>query len=191
MSCPGPIPSSDLFNQVNLGLFSYPDVSFSTSMLRLTYFFLSIFVCAATSVFFAWLMSAHAFPPYVMYRSITKHQNTLHDLTQILFFFYYPRTHYFQASEQPCSRLLANGKTVIAIAAALAGPLPLVLNQHYEMSVSIKTRAEQLSPSTITFGRSALPQIIQFTAYLMTMLAMTTTARSFKVLAKADDICNH
>ena len=66
MPCPGPLPSSDLFNHVwDLGLFSYPDVCFLSQyvMFNIPLF---IFVCAAASLFFAWVASAHVSEPYVI-----------------------------------------------------------------------------------------------------------------------------
>ena len=63
--CPGPLPSSDLFNHAcDLGLFSYPDVFLSRYVMF--NIFLSIFVCAAASLFFAWVVSVHVSAPYVI-----------------------------------------------------------------------------------------------------------------------------
>ena len=64
-SCPGPIPSADLFNHVcDLGLFSYPVVCF-LSRYAMFNILLSIFVCAAASLFFAWVVSTNVSAPYV------------------------------------------------------------------------------------------------------------------------------
>ena len=63
MPCLGPLASSDLFNHVcDLGLFSYPDVCFSVLVCDV----LSFFVCAAASLFFAWVVSVHVSAPYVI-----------------------------------------------------------------------------------------------------------------------------
>ena len=52
--CPGPLPSSDLFNHMcDFGLFSFPHVSFSVHVCPFPS------VCAAASLFFAWVASAH------------------------------------------------------------------------------------------------------------------------------------
>ena len=59
-----PFPSSDLFNHIcDLGLFSYPD-GFFLSLYVMFNILLSIFVCAAASLFFAWVVSAHVSAPY-------------------------------------------------------------------------------------------------------------------------------
>ena len=64
--CPGPLPSSDLFSHVcDLGLFSYPDVCFLSPYVMFN-ILLSIFVCAAASLFFALVVSAHVSAPYVI-----------------------------------------------------------------------------------------------------------------------------
>ena len=64
--CPGSLPSSDLFNHAyDLGLFSYPDVLLLSRYVMFN-IFLSIFVCAAASLFFAWVVSAHVSAPYVI-----------------------------------------------------------------------------------------------------------------------------
>ena len=64
--CSAQVHFSDFFNHVcDLCLFSYPDVFFSPGMVLLN-IFLSIFVCAAASLFFAWLLSAQASAPYVI-----------------------------------------------------------------------------------------------------------------------------
>ena len=56
--CPGPLPSSDLFNHVcDLCLFSYSDVSLSRYMMFNIH--LSIFASVAASFFFAWVVNAH------------------------------------------------------------------------------------------------------------------------------------
>ena len=60
--CAGPFPFSDLFNHVcDLGLFSYPNVCFSVPVCDV-----SIFICAAASLFFAWVVSVHVSAPYVI-----------------------------------------------------------------------------------------------------------------------------
>ena len=64
MSCPGPLPSSDLFNHVcDFCLFSFPDLCFSDGSQYVMFnILLSIFVCAAASLFFGWVVrsSFHA-----------------------------------------------------------------------------------------------------------------------------------
>ena len=51
--CPGPLPFSELFNHIyDLCLFSYPDVCFLSQYVRFS-IILSLFVCAAASLFFA------------------------------------------------------------------------------------------------------------------------------------------
>ena len=68
--CPGPLPSSDLFNHVcDLGLFSFSEVCFSIRIrVRVIFNILlfSIFVCAAASLLLAWLVSSHVSVPYVI-----------------------------------------------------------------------------------------------------------------------------
>ena len=65
--CPGPVLPSDLFNQVcDLCLFSYPDVYYFLSRYVMFNILLSIFVCAAANLFFAWVVSAHVSAPYVI-----------------------------------------------------------------------------------------------------------------------------
>ena len=63
--CPGPLSSSGFFNHVcDLCLFSYPD--FVLSLYVMFNILLSIFVCAAASLFFAWVVSAHVSVQYVI-----------------------------------------------------------------------------------------------------------------------------
>ena len=58
LPCPGPRPSSHLFNHVcDLCLFSYSCVFLSRYVIF--NILLSIFVCAAASLFFAWVVNAH------------------------------------------------------------------------------------------------------------------------------------
>ena len=53
MHCPGPLPSSDLFNHIcDLFVFFYPDVCFSVLVCYLFNILLYIFVCAAATLFF-------------------------------------------------------------------------------------------------------------------------------------------
>ena len=64
--CPGPLPSSDLFNHVcDLGLFSYPYVCFLSRYVMFSILF-SIFVYGAASLFFASVVSAHVSTPYAI-----------------------------------------------------------------------------------------------------------------------------
>ena len=64
--CPGSLKSSDLFNHVcDLCLFSYPHFFF-LSRYAMFNILLSIFVCVAARLFFAWMVSAHVSAPYVI-----------------------------------------------------------------------------------------------------------------------------
>ena len=66
MPCPGRLLASDLFNHVcDLCLSSYPDFFFLSRYVTFK-ILLSIFVCVAASLFFAWLVSVCASTPYVI-----------------------------------------------------------------------------------------------------------------------------
>ena len=58
--CLGPLPSSDL---CDLCFFSYPDVCVMSRYVMIN-ILLSIFVCAAASLCFAWLVSVHVSTPH-------------------------------------------------------------------------------------------------------------------------------
>ena len=55
--CPGPLPSSDLFN--HMCVFSLSQMLVFLSLYVIFNILLSIFICAAASLFFAWVASAH------------------------------------------------------------------------------------------------------------------------------------
>ena len=62
--CPGPLPSSDLFNHVcDLGLF-LPMCFFSVPVIFSI--LISIFVCAAATLFCIWVMSDHVDALYIV-----------------------------------------------------------------------------------------------------------------------------
>ena len=66
LSCPGPLPSSDLSSPVCDLCFSLTQMFAFPSRYVLFNIRLSIFVCAAASLFFVWVVSAHVSAPYVI-----------------------------------------------------------------------------------------------------------------------------
>ena len=64
--CPGPLPSSDLFNHVCNLVFSLTQMFVFLSRYVMFNTLLSIFVCAAASLFFAQVVSVHVSAPYVI-----------------------------------------------------------------------------------------------------------------------------
>ena len=61
--CPGPLLSCSIMSVTFV--FSYPVVCFSVPIYDV-YILLSIFVCVAASLFFAWVLGAHVSAPYVI-----------------------------------------------------------------------------------------------------------------------------
>ena len=62
--CPGPLRSYDLFNHVSV--FALIQMFVVPSWYMMFNILLSIFVCVAASLFFAWMVSAHVSVPYVI-----------------------------------------------------------------------------------------------------------------------------
>ena len=78
--CPSPLPSSGLFNHVCDLCLSLIQMFVFLSRYVVVNIILSIFVCAAASLFFAWVVSAHVSAPYVsagsthkLYTFLVKH----------------------------------------------------------------------------------------------------------------------